>query len=79
MKTIKGRICTKRYRIRNARACYQGLRGTPRAYARRACVAARHKDRHTCRVWLNRLQALTSGLCARQAVFAAAVIASLTN
>lgn len=54
-KLIEGRICTRKHRVNKARACYQGLTGTPRAYAKRACNAASKKDRKAARNWLVKL------------------------
>ena len=80
MPTIKGRICTRKHRVNRAQACYQGLRGTPRAYAKRAVNAARKKDRQEARTWLTKLAAYVwrNSTDTRTVVFADCVVAALT-
>lgn len=79
-KLVEGRICTRKHRVNTARACYQGLTGTPRAYAKRACNAASKKDRQGTRKWLENLASYVSRNCndARVAIFAACVVNELT-
>lgn len=78
-KLVEGRICTRKHRINKARVCYQGLKGTPRAYAKRAVNAADQKDRESCRNWLVKLAAYVAKTgCARTQVFAGCVVSELT-
>jgi hypothetical protein len=79
-KLVEGRICTRKHRVNKARACYQGLTGTPRAYAKRACNAASKKDRQATRNWLVKLAWYVSRNSndARTQIFAECVVSELT-